>query len=810
MTEVLARDFAGRVTSSSRKLLEGAQAPTTPPDPPPGPSPDPNWDASPAPDLDAVVYKTTTEFDALGRPTSLTHSRDSIDEATETFTYDEGGALVGVAVALHGSTTAVPVLASIRYDAKGRRESISRPIEGSTDVMRTDYTYDPETARMTRMKTGRASAPSGGTLSGLVQDLEYTYDPAGNIVAIEDHSREVLIRDNIEVGANREFTYDSLHRLVEATGREHDSFSGSGSSTEDWQPQAAPQSDLEDIHRYTETYSYDASGNITEIAHANLGINGVPAGWTRTSLYESTSNRLRRTWTGSTETFENNVYHDLNGNMTRPPESALENTWVWSTRDALTFVDLGGGGRLYATYDAGNQRLRKRRIHNNGLVETTVTLGGIDYYDRSVATDAGDVISRRTVHVMDGERRIALIETTRVVGAGGTGVNTSTIMRHQVDDHLGSACVELDENGEEISREEFAPYGTTTYREKSSDISQKRYRYTGMERDDETGLSYHSARYYAPWLGRWTATDPTGLKYGVNTYEYCEGSPVQLSDPSGLAPPKGRTLPSSQPSEDAQTDGIHLPEAQSHSEVTDGVPPAPDPQSSNPPMRPFSLPTEEQYRRSRIEEFRRGRELGVMQNTNYEHSTWLADKYGMAAFASFMLFRAWPTESLHHALFPLLMKHWYEGSGTPVALDERTTDRVILDSVRPEALRQMQQKLASGVSGPFSLGPKGMLLSGMDAHLSFGGATVWVIGEFIYRQSPFLGLVVDATYKIGIYDEYDFDAELKETPLGDPDHKLARIEELGITKGFQVFGMSSEQREVFFQQDGKWHPLDPP
>jgi len=36
----------------------------------------------------------------------------------------------------------------------------------------------------------------------------------------------------------------------------------------------------------------------------------------------------------------------------------------------------------------------------------------------------------------------------------------------------------------------------------------KRYRYEGKERDEESGLYYHGARYYMPWLCRWTAVDP--------------------------------------------------------------------------------------------------------------------------------------------------------------------------------------------------------------------------------------------------------------------------------------------------------------
>jgi RHS repeat-associated protein len=55
-----------------------------------------------------------------------------------------------------------------------------------------------------------------------------------------------------------------------------------------------------------------------------------------------------------------------------------------------------------------------------------------------------------------------------------------------------------------------------------------------MERDDETGLSYHSARYYVPWLGRWASVDPVGLVDGLNLYQYSRNNPILLSDPSGM------------------------------------------------------------------------------------------------------------------------------------------------------------------------------------------------------------------------------------------------------------------------------------
>src|SRR5690606_1332046 len=64
------------------------------------------------------------------------------------------------------------------------------------------------------------------------------------------------------------------------------------------------------------------------------------------------------------------------------------------------------------------------------------------------------------------------------------------------------------------------------------DVPAKRYRYTGMERDEETGLGYHTARYYAPWLGRWTASDPIGLGGGLNRFAYAR-NPLRSIDPRG-------------------------------------------------------------------------------------------------------------------------------------------------------------------------------------------------------------------------------------------------------------------------------------
>jgi len=89
--------------------------------------------------------------------------------------------------------------------------------------------------------------------------------------------------------------------------------------------------------------------------------------------------------------------------------------------------------------------------------------------------------------------------------------------------------------GNIISYEEYHPFGTTAYQATNGSVTAaaKRYRYTGMERDEETGLEYHKARYYISWLGRWMNCDPIGIGDGVNVYAYCRNNPVGNVDTGG-------------------------------------------------------------------------------------------------------------------------------------------------------------------------------------------------------------------------------------------------------------------------------------
>lgn len=84
-----------------------------------------------------------------------------------------------------------------------------------------------------------------------------------------------------------------------------------------------------------------------------------------------------------------------------------------------------------------------------------------------------------------------------------------------------------------MNREEFTPYGESSF----GGFARKRYRFTGKERDEESGLSYHGARYYSPGIARWTEVDPQQSNFPEwGSFCYASSNPLIFTDPRGSQP----------------------------------------------------------------------------------------------------------------------------------------------------------------------------------------------------------------------------------------------------------------------------------
>ena len=108
-------------------------------------------------------------FDAMNRPVTET----TPDGKVRTYEYNKAGLLERVKLGNDYYVT------DINYNEKGQRTDIY--FGNST---KTRYYYDAQTFRLTRLLTTR----NNGTV--ILQDLNYTYDPEGNIVQQDDNAQQ--------------------------------------------------------------------------------------------------------------------------------------------------------------------------------------------------------------------------------------------------------------------------------------------------------------------------------------------------------------------------------------------------------------------------------------------------------------------------------------------------------------------------------------------------------------------------------------------------------------------------------------------
>lgn len=517
----------------------------------------PDWAQNPA--LETDIFTGTTVYDALNRAIAVTAPDKSVYRPS----FNEANLLEKVSVNLRGAASATAFVTNIDYNAKGQRTLIQYG-----NGAETRYEYDGKTFRLTHLKTTRKppQAGLGRTLlnalgmggqdigsqifkdAATTQDLRYVYDPAGNITRITDAALQTTFSNNQQVDPASDYIYDPLYRLVQASGREHADqsafqFAPANGNDRDYPfVGAANLNNPQNLRNYTEQYQYDPVGNFEKMLH-QAG-NG---GWTRNYTYAEASliepakhsNRLSQTalQTSPSASVEPYLY-DAHGNMTQMPHLPV---MQWNFKDqmcasARQVVNAGTTETTFYVYDAAGQRARKVTERRNGTRKNErFYLGGFEVYREYDGSGAKVTLARETLHVMDDKQRIALVETQTM--ENGKAVNNPVpARRYQLGNHLGSASLEMDDNGGLISYEEYLPYGSTGFQagRSSAELSLKRYRYTGKERDEETGFAYHGARYYAGWLAKWISCDPLVLQDGTNRYAYVRCNPVKLSDPSGM------------------------------------------------------------------------------------------------------------------------------------------------------------------------------------------------------------------------------------------------------------------------------------
>ena len=99
--------------------------------------------------------------------------------------------------------------------------------------------------------------------------------------------------------------------------------------------------------------------------------------------------------------------------------------------------------------------------------------------------------------------------------------------------HLGSGSLITDESGATYQTLAYAPHGELLVNEINGTYDEP-YKFTGYERDQESGLDYAHARYREPDKTIFYSTDPMWSKYPhITPYNYCMNNPLNVIDLKG-------------------------------------------------------------------------------------------------------------------------------------------------------------------------------------------------------------------------------------------------------------------------------------
>lgn len=454
---------------------------------------------------------TRQQYNPLGDPLQQTDAKGH----RQRFAYTMAGQLHGTWLLLAGQAESDEqvLLSAIRYNAFDQVET-----ETAGNGVVTTTRYSPVDGRLEHLLARKAD----GTC---LQDLTYTYDPVGNILSIRDDAQLVRHFKNQRIEPVSTYCYDTLYQLIEATGRESAAVTqGIGL------PKLQPTSDPNQFTNYTQTFSYDAGGNLTTQRHVGA------QSYTREMQVAAHSNRSVVKDEGNLATA-----FDANGNLQQlQPGQALK----WDLRNQLRQVtpvertEAANDDEVYV-YDGGGQRLRKIRSTQARSVTHRAEVRYLPGLELRTNTATGETL--QVISVSAGRSGVRVLHWEPDQGPPEGMVNDQ--LRYSLSDHLGSSTLELDQQARLISQEGYYPYGGTAWwaGRNATEASYKTIRYSGKERD-ATGLYYYGLRYYAPWLNRWINPDPAGDVDGLNVYAMVGSNPIRYVDEEGTTKKESEML----------------------------------------------------------------------------------------------------------------------------------------------------------------------------------------------------------------------------------------------------------------------------
>jgi RHS repeat-associated protein len=235
----------------------------------------------------------------------------------------------------------------------------------------------------------------------------------------------------------------------------------------------------------------------------------------------------------STDTYT----YDANGNMTCRVEAGKTYVQTYNVENRMSGVEYVTGtcsepGTTTAdwafTYDGDGSRVKQVYTDGTSTLTTYYFFGGS--YE---VQDNGTSTITRVYYAFAG-MTVAL----------RTIIDSNSTLVYFLTDHLGSIVAVTDAGGNLVSEQRYLPFGqvrtdihTTDLLGDHTDIA-----FTGQRNLDAQGATFtiglmdYKARFYDPYLKRMAQPDsivPDGNPQSLNKYSYVINSPINLSDPSG-------------------------------------------------------------------------------------------------------------------------------------------------------------------------------------------------------------------------------------------------------------------------------------
>lgn len=486
-------------------------------------------------------------YDPLNRVTGKAYSAQTCQSgllpagaAAVSYTYDHGANGIGHLTALADQAGS----GSYTFDVMGRIATEQRTLLGVTKSMSYGYNLDGSIASITypsnatilytpdstgrllnavdsannlNYVSGAAYEPGGaltgfvsgnsGSFAGITNSFSYNSrlqpvnvsaaSPTTTVLSLNydfhfgsgDNGDVWGITNNKDATRNQSFNYDLLNRLTSAQNAGTDctvTLSGSGQSK-----------------FWGGSYSYDAWGNLISKGVSKCSGENL-------TVTADIQNRLHA---GSGTDFQ----YDAAGNMVSDPTDGVSASYDAENR--ITTMTKNGVAITYV-YDDEGARVEKSS-GGTGTLYWRMTPGVVAESDL-----AGNLQSE---YVFFAGKRVA----RRDLPSGAVS--------YYFSDHLNSTSIVTDAQGNIKNESDFDPWGQERAFA-SSDSNH--YKFTGQERDSESGLDYFGARYYSGSLGRFISADwsavPVPVPYAnfgdpqtLNLYSYVENSPLNKIDADG-------------------------------------------------------------------------------------------------------------------------------------------------------------------------------------------------------------------------------------------------------------------------------------